>query len=123
MSLEALDTIGDLLFGRSLRLFVAYWILSQGGREFQQMALINACGKDGANARKPLGELVDLGMVASLQDPRSRARRYKMVANPLWSAVRIAVEAAGENPDSEPRRTFSLPVVERLKSTRTRRSR
>jgi hypothetical protein len=106
MSLEALDTIGKLLFGRPLRLFVAYWIWTQGDREFYQMQLINACGKDGSNARKPLSELIELGMVEAVRQDK-HSRRYRRREHPLWKVISLAVEVAGENPEREPRRTFA----------------
>jgi hypothetical protein len=99
------EEIGDNLFGRSLRLFVAHWILSQDGRQFFQMELVSACGRYSTNALKPLKELISIGMVEELPShvPGQRRKYYKQQTNALWEAVAIAVRASGRNPLAEPR--------------------
>lgn len=102
------DSIGDNLFGRSLRLFVAHWILAQHERQFFQLELVSACGRYSTNALKPLKQLVTLGLVEELPShiPGQRRRYYRQKNDPLWEAISIAVRAAGLDPMVEPRMTL-----------------
>jgi hypothetical protein len=99
------DAIGENLFGRSLRLFVAHWILSQNGRQFFQMELISASGRHSTDSLKPLKQLIAIGMVEELPShvPGQRRKYYRQKESPLWDSVAIAVRTAGRNPQAEPR--------------------
>jgi len=99
------NEIGEHLFGRELRLFVGHWILSQGGRQFFQMELIAASGRQSTNCLKPLRELISLEMVDELHShvPGQRRKWYQQRDSPLWESVAIAVRAAGKDPLKEPR--------------------
>lgn len=93
------ERLGDVMFGRGLRLLVPAWILDRSREPFFQSELIyDFPPRFGTNCVSVLNELVDIGMLKVL--PRGsvpgRARViYQMVTDhPLWDSFRIAVAFA-----------------------------
>ena len=91
-----LDNVGKLLFGRSLRLRVAAWILGRGLEApfFQAEAAAGVMYSASAVASE-LDRFIELGMLSKFDDEGSSRRLYYLCnkGNPLWSAVQAAVDA------------------------------
>jgi hypothetical protein len=94
-----IEHLGELMYGRGLRLLVPAWILDRGSEPFFQTELIYEFPpRFGTNCVSILNELVELGMLKHL--PRGtvpgRARViYQMVSDHvLWDSLRIAVAYA-----------------------------
>lgn len=86
------DRVGDLLFGRALRLRLARWVLDQGERKFYQSEPSNEVGGGISNIRDELTRFVDLGMLVEVPPTANDRRRYyRRTESQLWDAIKVAV--------------------------------
>ncbi len=92
------DKLGDLLFGRALRLRLAGWILDRGERKFYQSEPITEVKGGISNIRDELARFVDLGMLVDVPPtPNDRRRYYRRTDSQLWDAIRVAVASCRES--------------------------
>jgi hypothetical protein len=99
------DEVGDLLFGRKLRLRLALWVLRRDDR-FYQAEAAKGVNYSASAVADELDRLVELGMLAGQPaESGDRRRYYKKLDHPLWAIIE-AVDAAvgtggtGESPDT-----------------------
>jgi hypothetical protein len=98
---ERIERLGELLFGRGLRLLVPAWILQHGLEPFFQAELIyDFPPRFGTNCVSILNELVELDMLKHLPrgtvPGRSRVIYQMVQDHVLWDCLRIAVAYARE---------------------------
>jgi hypothetical protein len=89
-----LDYVGDRLFGRTLRLRVARWVLQFEEASFFQSQAASGVGYSSpGEVAKELDRLVDLGMVLKNEPSAGDRRQYYTRVDdcPLWDVVRAAV--------------------------------
>ena len=97
-----LDELSDRLFGRSLRLKVAGWVLTRDDPVFYQTQAALGVGYPPSGVVQELDRLVGLGMVVR-HDPTPGDRRqyYTRVESPFWPIIQAALDALK---DQEPAR-------------------
>jgi len=90
-----LDLIGDRLFGRSLRLRVAAWVLAHEDPHFYQSEAAASVRYSASAVTQELNRLVELGMILR-RDPTPGGRRqyYTKTDSPLWAVIREALDVA-----------------------------
>lgn len=92
-----LAEIGDRLFGRTLRLRVAAWVLSHDEESFFQSEAASGVGYTASGVAEELARLADLGMVDRMERlPGGNRQYYTKLRSPLWNVIQAAVAAAGE---------------------------
>lgn len=110
MSNFNLVTIGQELFGRSLRLLVAYWIETRGEpRFFEREAALGVMAFGAAfqqgEVSKELARLVRLGMLA-VEEEKGRPNRgkkfYVRTDSPLWGTIEVIADLVGNSQPTRP---------------------
>ena len=92
-----LDHVSDRLFGRTLRLRVARWVLLSEPTFFQSQAALGI-RYSASEVTKELDRFVDLGMLIKIEPSAGDRRQYYTRVDdcPLWDIVRTALRAIGE---------------------------
>jgi hypothetical protein len=91
------DQVGELLFGRAMRLVLASWVLARLDPLFYQSEAALGTGFSQSNVRDELDRLIQVGMVQEIPRHRGDRRRYYLrTESPLWDAVRIVVAQTTE---------------------------
>ncbi|MFN8052871.1 MAG: hypothetical protein U0Q22_15605 [Acidimicrobiales bacterium] len=104
------------LFGRSLRVALAHWIIEREGEHFFQLEAqdaMRAFGEAPSGVPKELANFVEQGMLTTFFDER---RHYFTAAEtPLWAAFAAAAIAVGltanATDDPEPRVGRTKPTT------------
>jgi len=98
----SVDVVGELLFGRRLRLRVLLWAVEQGSAFNQSEAAKGADYNSSGEVAKELERLVQLGMLVKYGRPtRVGPQNYRRVEHPGWDvadAARRMVEAESSSP-------------------------
>lgn len=89
------NTVGDLLFGRSLRLEVARWIVQRDEPRFYQSELTAELPERfRSSVPDELGRLAEAGMLhEEVREDGQRRRYYRRTDSPLWRVVTEAILA------------------------------
>jgi DNA-binding MarR family transcriptional regulator len=90
----ALARLGELLFGRALRLRVAAWVAARQDVLFFQGEAAKGVDYSASAVIQELDRLVELGMLVRLpRQPGDRRQYYTRTDSQLWAAVAAAVTA------------------------------
>jgi len=85
------DTVGELLFGRRLRLRVLLWALDRTGAFNQSEAAKGVDYNSSGEVAKELERLVQLGMLVKYGRPsRVGPQNYRRVEHPGWDVAGAA---------------------------------
>ena len=91
-----IDEVGDLLFGRKLRLHLALWVLRRDS-EFYQTEAAKAVDYTPSAVADELDRLVQLEMLQDQPAESDGRRRYYRKRNsPLWAIIEAADGAVGK---------------------------
>lgn len=93
-----MERVGGILFGRRLRLRVAFWVLDwleQDRGPFYQTQAALGVEYSASSVAQELDRLIDLGMVTPLETTSGASRRsyFLPLPHPLWDVIRVAREA------------------------------
>ncbi|MEP7223755.1 MAG: hypothetical protein ABI783_02190 [Actinomycetota bacterium] len=93
---DKLAALGEGLFGRALRLRVAYWVMSREDPSFFQTEAVTGVGYAASGVVQELNRLVRLGMITRHEKtPGDRRLYYTRSESPLWKIVHAAAAAVG----------------------------
>lgn len=93
-------TVGRLLFGRSLRLRVALWILRESGGSFFLSQAAAGIGYSASGISSELDRLIELQMIRRDADAGSRRVYFTVVPHPLWEVFAAANRLVDASSDS-----------------------
>lgn len=89
--------LGDRLFGRSLRLRLALWILNQQGASFYQGEAALGVSYSAGGVATDLDRLVELGMLIREEGAQDGRRQYyRQTASPFWKIIEAARNALAD---------------------------
>ena len=87
--------VGKLLFGRSLRLQLALWIVHRDELTFYQSEPAAAVGVSTSNVIEELDRLARLGMIQAVAKLAGERRQYYLrTDSPLWQVIESAGRVA-----------------------------
>lgn len=88
------ETVGHVLFGRSLRLTVLLWVLEQDGTPFYQSEAADGVDDAASAVRDELERFVEVGMLTKHERTAGERRQYySSTDSPLWAAVEATRQA------------------------------
>jgi len=89
--------LGEVLFGRSLRLAVAAWIRTNESEMFFQAEVAKGVDYAQSGVSQELDRLGALGMLQKVpRSPGDRRQYYLRTSSPLWSIIDAALEVVDE---------------------------
>lgn len=91
---DKIAVLGDSLFGRALRLRVAYWVLRRDDPSFFQGEAVTGVSYSASGVAQELERLVKLGMIVRHErTPGDRRVYYTRSDSALWMIIEAAANA------------------------------
>ena len=93
-----LALLSDVLFGRSMRLPIAIFVLEKESGLVYPLEIAEELGHKPTYVAQELGRLASIGMVTELPKGDSRRRYFQRLDHPYWRIIKIAKGAASDAP-------------------------